>query len=355
MSEVLQPQIDDQEVSLKEMILIFKDYLLEGVRKWYWVLLSLVLFNAGFIAKYYFKESIEYEGELKVMLNTNSGSSLLGSLTGSLGLGSFGGNDDAMALDKVTLIMQSRDIMSQVLLSQTSLPAQKGIMGNYFLDSLGIRDGWQKSKEARLRNFKTFTSTNKDSCTADEWRAIQAMSDYILKNLIEFKSSEVGVLTVTFKHTNEQLACEFLNIMYEYTDRYYMVNQVDAESSTFKLLQKRRDSINNALSGAISSVARYRDGNRGTLFATEQVPLVKGEQDIQFLGIMKAEITKNYEVAKMSLDGKQPYIRAIDLPRTPLPPIIPSLGNNVKKATGLGIALSWILLMILKAFRAIME
>ncbi len=354
MTENQQLSVEEQEVSLKEMILTLKDYFLEGKRKWYWVLLSFVLFNAAFVAKYFFLDTIKYQGELKVMLNSNASSSLLGSLTGSLGLGGLGGGEDVMALDKITFIMQSKDIMSKVLLSKTSLPAYKGIMANYFLDSLDVRKAWSKSKEPRLKNFKHFTSYTKDSCSADEWRGLQALTDYALKNLIEFKSSEVGVLSVTFTHGNEVLICEFLNTLYEYTDNYYMTNQVDAESSTFKLLQKRRDSVNSALSRAISGAAHYRDHNQGSLFATEQVPVVKYEQDIQFLGIMKGEITKNYEVAKMSLDGKQPYIRAVDLPRTPLPPIIPSLRSNVIKGSAYGIILSWLLLMFLKAYRSLM-
>jgi hypothetical protein len=333
---------------------MLKEYALEGKRRWHWVLASFIFFNALFVAKYVFLDGIQYQGELKVMLNSNASSSLLGSLTGSLGLGGLGG-EDVMALDKITLIMQSKDIMSQVLLSKTSLPAYKGIMANYFLDSLDIRKAWKKSKEPRLKNFKRFTSYSKDSCTADEWRGLQALTDYILKNVIEFKSSEVGVLSITFTHSNEVLVCEFLNSLYEYTDAYYMKNQVNAESSTFKLLQKRRDSINAALSNAITGSARYRDANRGSVFITEQVPVMKYEQDIQFLGIMKAEITKNYEVAKMSLDGKQPYIRAVDLPRAPLPPIIPSLRTSVVRGSLLGIVLSWLFLMLLKAYRAIME
>ena len=90
-----------------------------------------------------------------------------------------------------------------------------------------------------------------------------------------------------------------------------------------------KDSIGQALNAVQSRMASYRDHNQGIVMDQQRSPLVKMQMEMEMLAGAKAEVAKNFEMAKISIKSKQPYIRSLDAPRPPLKPTIPSWKKNM--------------------------
>jgi uncharacterized protein involved in exopolysaccharide biosynthesis len=346
------PILDD-EISLKDLILLVKGYVLEIWSKKWWVAASIFLFTAFFYYKYT-QEKVQYTGELSVLLNNTSSSSMLSGLMGSLG--GLGMGEDMTALDKVIVVMKSQEVLGKALLGQTSLPAKNGILANYFIDSCGYSEKWKKSKEIRLKNFTYFKHTSIDSCTADEWRALQSIRGALVKdeNFI-LEASEAGILSITMTHESENLICDLLNNLYNATETYYFKKELGSENIAFDRIRENRDSIERVINGLQSGIARFQDRNKGSMFRTDDVPLVKMQNDLMVLTGMRMQANSKYEMASFSLQNKQPYISSIDKPRLPLAPVFPARLKAVLTGFAIGLILSIVIIIARKLFLETMQ
>ena len=351
----IQSSPESDEITLKELILLLKSYFSLLLKKWYWIALSVVVCCSLGLAKYYFMDKIEYNASMTILLNTNSNSSMLSGMMGGLGLGALGGGlADATELDKVKVVIKSQEVFSKVLLQSTTLPAKNAILANYILDSLGVKEGWAGSKEPLLREFKAFEHYNSDSCTAAEWRALIELRLLFTEGLLEFNTTDEGMLEIKFKGDKQAMMCEVLNNMYEEVNAYYIKKQLGAESNTFRTLLAKRDSVSQALAAKQASIAHYNDHNTGRMFLTDELPIQQMQQDVLLLSTMKATLMQNFEVAKMSLQNKQPYLSALNLPKPPLIATFPSRMKNLKTAFLIGFILSVFIIIANKVFRDVM-
>lgn len=352
----IKPSPESDEITLKELILTLKSYFFLLLKKWYWIALSVVVCCSLGLAKYYFIDKVEYNASVTILLNTNSNSSMLGGMMGGLGLGALGGGlgGDGAELDKVKVVVKSQEVFGKVLLQTTALPAKNAILANYILDSLGVKEGWAGSKEPLLHDFKAFEHYNLDSCSAAEWRALTDLRLFFTETLLEFNTTDEGMLEIKIKGDKQAMMCEVLNNMYEELNAYYIKKQLGAESNTFRTLLTKRDSVSQALAAKQASIARYHDHNTGRMFLTDELPVQQMQQDVLLLSTMKATLMQNFEVAKMSLQNKQPYLSVLNLPKPPLIATFPSRMKNLKAAFLIGFILSVLGIIAHKVFKDIM-
>jgi capsular polysaccharide biosynthesis protein len=344
------PQVEEDEMSLKDMILLAKEYAMELWQHKLWIVLGIVL-GTGYFYYEFTKQKVKYTAGLSILINNSGSSSLLSSLTGGLGLG---GSKDFNALAKVKVIMSSREIMGKTLLSNTTLGAKNNILGNYFVDSCGYRGDWSGSKEPLLNGFTAFKHHAIDSCNAEEWRAIEYIRSSLLNGAMKLEVGESDILSVSMTGRRQALICEFLNTLYRTTEEYYLVSQMGAEVKTFDAVKSKKDSIDRAISGLQHNMANFADSHKSSLFEIDKVPLVKMESDLMALNAMKAEATTRYELARFSTQSKQPYITSIDTPRMPLVPVFPSKKSAVINGFLIGAVVSAALIILRKILKKVM-
>ncbi len=333
----------NDEISLLDVFDFLKDL---GKTVWlrkYWIIACTILCIAGFWAKYRFLEKITYNAEFKITLNENKTSSALSGLMGGLG---FLGGEDMSALGKVQTIMQSQQLLSNVLLRKTTIPCKNGILANCFLDSTGGTKGWKKSDMPMLRDFTFFTHTNIDSCTDAEWLALGALVGGLGEKTIIYKTDETGFLHVSMQSGNPKLVCEVLNNLYNEITDYYTTRKQAPGTKTIKKFQYKLDSISGLLASKQAALASFTDKNAKSIFAADQVGGAKLEHDIEVLTMMEGEAVKNYEMSKVSVENEQPFLKVLDLPRLPLMPTIPSLKKNLITGFALGLFLGITLAII---------
>lgn len=337
-------QTNNDEISLLDVIDFLKDLGRAIFLHKYWIIICTILCIAGYAAKYYFLERTTYTAEFKITLNDNKTSSALSGLMGGLGLG-FGG-EDMGALGKVQTIMQSRQVLSTILLRKTKLKCKNGILANCFLDSTGGTESWKKSNNPLLRDFTFFTNTNVDSCSDGEWLALTALTASLGEKTIVYKTDESSFLHVSMTSGNPKLVCEILNSLYTEITEYYGSRKLAPATRTIKKFQYKLDSVSKALSSKQSALATFTDRNSKSMFAEDMIGSVKLQHDIEMLSMMEGEAIKNYEMSKVSVENEQPFLKVLDLPRMPLMPNSPSLKKNLITGCALGLFLGITLVFI---------
>ena len=85
-----------------------------------------------------------------------------------------------------------------------------------------------------------------------------------------------------------------------------------------KVLQSRVDSVQRAMDGTMLSAAVSMDQSLGIVSMAPRVSTTKKQMEAQMLGTMFAELTKNLELTKFTLEREEPVIQIVDAPMMPL-------------------------------------
>ena len=85
-----------------------------------------------------------------------------------------------------------------------------------------------------------------------------------------------------------------------------------------KVLQSRVDSVQRVMDGTMLSAAVSMDQSLGIVSMAPRVSTTKKQMEAQMLGTMFAELTKNLELTKFTLEREEPVIQIVDAPMMPL-------------------------------------
>jgi hypothetical protein len=84
------------------------------------------------------------------------------------------------------------------------------------------------------------------------------------------------------------------------------------------ILQNRVDSVQRILDGTMRSAASGIDQSMGLVSNVPRVSTAKKQMEVQMLGTLFGELTKNLELTKFTLDREEPTIQIVDEPTLPL-------------------------------------
>jgi uncharacterized protein involved in exopolysaccharide biosynthesis len=101
------------ELTLKELILVIQEYFVYFLRKWYWVVLGALVVGGIFFYNAY-TAPVNYDAPLTFMMNDDKGGGIgAGAILGSLGLG--GGEGGGGKASKLLQLGKSRKVLGKVL------------------------------------------------------------------------------------------------------------------------------------------------------------------------------------------------------------------------------------------------
>ncbi len=120
----------NDEISLKELILLVRGYFFEILKYWWIILIVSASFGLIYGLSAFFKNTT-YKSSLTFMLNDGSGGSMGGvaNLLGSFGFGGGGENNK----DKMIELMKSRFIIKKVLSQEEIIGGTKDYFGNHLM------------------------------------------------------------------------------------------------------------------------------------------------------------------------------------------------------------------------------
>lgn len=318
-SRVSQPadQFQDDEISLKELILKIQEWWRYLLSKWLVILIAGLLGGAlGLFYSIYKKPT--YTATLTFVLEEEGGG--MGNLGGLASMAGFsianGGGNGLFKGDNIFEIYKSRTMLTKTLLSSSSL--NDSLLIDRYIQFNDLRTSWVKDTQLTNLSFsipiEKFTLKH-DSVLGQIVASINSSNLNVSK--LDKKTSLIQVSTTT---TNEMFSKDFTEILVKNVNDFYVETKTKKALENLNILQQQTDSIRKELNSAIGSVAFAEDANPNANLARQilRVPSSRKQVEVEANQAILTELVKNLEMAKISLRNETPLIQIIDEPVLPL-------------------------------------
>lgn len=325
-----QEYIQDDEITLKELILKVGEFWRELWKNW-WVIGLIAIPIVVYMVYKAATADRTYEAELTFMVNKDEGGgmSAISGILGTFGLG--GGSQGEYNLDKMLQLLKSRNITEKVIFSEVEIENNKDLLANHLIHHLDTLELWFREpsilnkKPDNLKGFK-FTHDSTANFTNLENKAVQRIKGRMLGNednpgfLTSGYNEDSGILNIKCKTQHEELSIELVKNYYQELSTFYTEKTVGGHQLTYNLLKIKSDSIYDALSATEFQLASLIESSRGVYSERENLRKNRLNREIQKLSIMYGETAKNLEIADFTLKSKTPFITLIDEPISPIKP-----------------------------------
>jgi hypothetical protein len=299
-----------QENNIPASIMVFIKLLLKN---WYYFLVIGFLAGiAGFVHAY--KQPVIYESRLSFALDEGGSSSGGGGLIGlasQLGL-NIGGSNDVFGGDNIMMIIKSRRMIEQTLLSTDTFNGKTQTLVNYYLDNIDKQqNNVDANKKLGLRfpmgQPKATFSYQQDSILYRLY--LEFESDYI----VAWKPDKyLNIIEVKVVSPDEKFTKLFTNHLVSVTNSFYTEMRSKKARETLDILEQRVAEMKGKVNSSISEKASVQDANLNPVLSSAQTPAIKSQTNIQTYGAAYSEMFKNLELARYQYLKQIPLMQIID-------------------------------------------
>jgi hypothetical protein len=309
-------QLQNDEVSLKELILKGKDWFsyLWGY-KWRIFIAGVLGATIGFAYVKYLTIPI-YNSKVSFTMEQKNGSGgALGGLASSLGLGDIGASSASGMFggENVLFLMKSNRIIHQSLKE-----AQPELKGDNLLNAYLLNHFEKPIKDKKIKLFpKNLDSL---SFTRKQDSLLLAITKSIRETQIvaERQDKKTTIINLDVKDANEQWAYLFSKALVKNAIDLYLDIKIGKLMRTENELIQKKDSIRGLLDGSITTLAFETDLNSHTPLMRYKTNQAKKQIDVEILRTMYANVIQNLEMTKFQREQEEPIIEIIDEPILPL-------------------------------------
>lgn len=314
-------QAQDDEISLKELILKLREWYRYLLSKWKVIVLAGVIGGLlGFLYAY-FKKPV-YTAECTFVLEEQGSGGGLGQYAGlasmvGIDLGG-GGSNGIFQGDNIIELYKSRSMIQKTLLSKGTFNGKQELLINRYIDANELRRKWSTKPELAGLSF---------NIPQDQFKLKHDSIIGIIVNDINKKYLTVGkpdkklsIISVKVKSKDELFAKEFTDKIVENVNIFYVQTKTKRSLENLQILQKQADSVRSVLNLSIGSAAAAIDANPNANPAMQilRAPSQRRQVDVQASSAVYGEVVKNLEIAKISLRKDIPLIQVVDSPILPL-------------------------------------
>jgi len=342
--------MEEDEITLKEIILKGQEYFREMVRNWKGVTFLTFLF-AGIALYQTMSKSITYNAELTFMVNEDEGNSIGGvsAILGQFGLG--GGSRGKNNLDKILELARSRQIIQGVMFEKVIINDKSDYLANHVIKIYDLE------KEMKIDDSELYFTT--DSVLTFKREQLRVLKNVYSKIIGSSKvpgllrtsyAEKTGIMNLSVKSTNEDLSIVLCKKLYLKLSNFYVNKSVEKQQQTFDVMFGKVDSLKKEMDKAEYSLARFIDRHRGLINSTDRLEEIRLKRDVQILNETYVISLKNFEIADFSLKSKTPFIQEIDIP---IEPLVGERVSKIKKAIlggVLGCTLSLVFIFLRKIY-----
>jgi uncharacterized protein involved in exopolysaccharide biosynthesis len=307
------PYRGEDEISLKELIQKIKELFQYFWTFRFWIVLVGLTGGAlGFTYAHFFRE-VQYTSKLTFAIEEKGGggSSLLG-LASQFGVDLGGGGGGLFTSDNLLVLLKSNRIIQGALLKP--VPALKE--GN--LLNLYLTIHYNKPLS---RNELTLFPL--DLPRAQFSRKQDSIVSFVAENLskeleIAKRDKKASLIDISIIDPSEKFAFLFNQFLIQEATDLYIELKVGKMRRSVQVLQSRVDSVQRVMDGTMLSAAVSMDQSLGIVSMAPRVSTTKKQVEAQMLGTLFAELTKNLELTKFTLEREEPVIQIVDAPMMPL-------------------------------------
>lgn len=319
-----QANFDNDEISLKELILKIKLWVKFFRTKWKTIFIAGVIGGLIGLTIAWF-EKPTYTASLTFAMEEDKASG--GGISGAAGLASSfgielgGSGGGAFTASNLTELMKSRLIVEKVLLSPIDIYGKTITLAEYYIQIHHLRKAWKKN--LALKNIKFLPEDDRSKYTIQQDSILKEIhKDLINKDHLSImqKDKKVTILSIEVTSEDEQFSKIFCESIAKETSDFYIETKSKRAKLNADVLQKQVDSVRSELNGAITGVAVEADNvyNLNPAFNIRGTASKKREIDVQANTSILTNLVIQLELAKITLRKETPLIQLIDKPTLPL-------------------------------------
>ena len=326
----LNQQIENDEISVKELILKGKEIWQFLLRKWV-IIIVFVIIGASIGVIKAWTTKAQYTAQLTFTLE-NENSSPMSSYSGlaamaGIDLGAGGGS--LFSSSNIMSLLTSRKMIVNALLSSITVDNKKITLIEYWLSFNPVRNHWYNKPETIKLKFPL--NLNPDSLTKKQNGLLNSiyslMSNTVLK--VTNADKKLSFMSASCTSSSELFSKVFLETLNNQVTDFYILTKTKRQKENVDLLQNRADSLYSVLSNSMYRSASLADQNLNMARQVAGVDRQKKQIDLQVASTAYTEVIRNLEVAKMTLQQDTPLIQIIDQPVFPLQKVEASKLNGL--------------------------
>lgn len=315
----LQISKQDDEMSLKELILKLKDWSKFLLSKWLIIgLFGLLGAGIGLLLAFFSKP--EYVAKLTFVVEESS-SNPLGSYAGlasQFGLDLSGGGSDIFSGENVLEFLKTRLMIEKTLLSPIQHNGKTISLADLYIDIYDIRKSFDRKPE--LKGIHLPAGLKRESFTVVQDSILNTIYESISKNSLNVNKPDkkLSFVEVKVSTLNEEFSKVFTERLVKEAINFYLSTKTQRSKNNVDKLQSRADSLEILLNKKTYSAAVTQDFN---INPSRRVATVSSElvnRDKMVLQTMYAEVVKNLELSRITMTQETPIIQLVDVPILPL-------------------------------------
>ena len=316
-----QQQIDNDEISLKELIQKIQEWI--AYLKTQWKLIIGIAALGGIIGFVYasFQKS-SYLATTTFVLEEDKGGGMGGAmgLASSFGFDLGGGGGGLFTSSNIIELMKSRLVVEKTLLNPVNVAGKEISLADYYIQINELKEGWAKKPALANINFPVNADRAKFSLEQDS--ILYGISSGLTKNnlVIAQKDKKVSIISLTVKTESELFSKLFCEQLLKETSDFYIETKSKKSRLNVDILQHQADSIRAELNGAITGVATASDNvyNLNPAYNVKKTPGTRRQVDVQANSAILTQLVAQLELSKVSLRKETPLVQIIDHPILPL-------------------------------------
>jgi hypothetical protein len=310
-----QQQNNDDEISLKELILKIREIWSFLLTKWV-IIVIVGLSSAALGLVYSLVTTPDYVAGLSFsVIEKGSTGGGLSSFAGQFGfnVGSSGGN--VFSGNNMIELLQSRNLIERTLLSEVVINAKRCRLIDYYREL----NPPEEDDDPSL-NIVYPLGLDRADFTREQDSLLYGLGHAITtkKLTIDKEKKDVDIIKITFLNKDELFAKLFTENLIRIVSEFYIQTKTKNTKANLESMEKRADSVRNEFETALLIQAQYADQNMSPSKQIVRVEQQKIQTTIQLTGTTYAELVKNIEILKLDLAQQTPLIQVIDTPIMPL-------------------------------------
>ena len=317
-----QPQLDNDEISLKELIQKIQEWV--AYLKTQWKLIIGIAALGGIIGFVYASfQKPTYLATTTFVLEEDKGGGGLGGAMGlasSFGFDLGGGGGGLFTSSNIIELMKSRLVVEKTLLNPVQIAGKEISLADYYIQINELKEGW--TKKPALVNISFPVNADRTKFNLEQDSILQTISAELTKNnlVIAQKDKKVSIISLTVKTESELFSKFFCEQLLKETSDFYIETKSKKSRLNVDILQRQADSIRAELNSAITGVATASDNvyNLNPAFNVKRTPSTRRQVDVQANTAILTQLVAQLELSKVSLRKETPLVQLIDRPILPL-------------------------------------
>ena len=240
-----QPQMDNDEISLKELIQKMQEWIAYLKTQWK-IIIGIAAIGGilGFVYASFQKPT--YLATTTFVLEEDKGGG--GGLGGTLGLASSfgldlgGGGGSLFSSTNIIELMKSRFVVEKTLLNPVIVADKEVSLADYYIQINELKEDW--AKKPTLKNISFPINADRTKFNIQQDSILQTISADLKKNNLTIvqKDKKVTIISLTVKTENELFSKFFCEQLLKETSDFYIETKSKKSRLNVDVLQKQAGS-----------------------------------------------------------------------------------------------------------------